>query len=78
MSIRPSTGDLPALHRYRQQSVFLHSSLVLTRGPMLISGAMLSTLAPSMGIFTSVSLENSDKNHLLIGQASILRLNAPN
>ena len=61
--------DLPALHRYRHQSVFLHSSLVLTRGPMLIPGALLSTLAPSMGIFTSVSIENADKNQVLIGQA---------
>lgn len=69
MSIRPFDWRyLPALHRYRQQSVFLHSSLVLTRGPMLISGAMLSTIAPSMGIFTSVSVENGDKDQLLIGQ----------
>jgi hypothetical protein len=35
---------------------------------MLISGAMLSTIAPSMGIYTSVSVENGDKDHLLIGQ----------
>jgi hypothetical protein len=70
MSIRPfDWRDLPALHRYRHQSVFLHSSLVLTRGPMLFSGAMLSALAPSMGVFTSVSVENGDKDHLLIGQA---------
>lgn len=70
MSIRPfDWRDLPALHRYRQQSVFLHSSLVLTRGPMLISGAMLSALTPSMGIFTSVSVENGDKDQMLIGQA---------
>lgn len=70
MSIRPfDWRDLPALHRYRQQSVFLHSSLVLTRGPMLISGAMLSTLTAAMGLFTSVSVEDGDKGHLLIGQA---------
>jgi hypothetical protein len=69
MSIRPfDWRDLPALHRYRHQSVFLHTSLVLTRGPMLISGALLSSLAPAMGIFTSVSLENGDKGQTLIGQ----------
>jgi hypothetical protein len=56
------------LYRYRQQSVFLHSSLVFTRGPMLISGAMLSTIAPATGIYTSVSVENGDKDQLLIGQ----------
>jgi len=68
MSIRPfDWRDLPALHRYRNQSVFLHSSLVLTRGPMLLSGAILSALAPSMGINTTVSTRNGD-NQTLIGQ----------
>ncbi len=69
MSIRPfDWRDLPALHRYRNQSVFLDSSLVLTRGPMLLSGAILSTLAPAMGITTTVSTSNSDTNQALIGQ----------
>lgn len=68
MSIRPfDWRDLPALHRYRNQSVFLHSSLVLTRGPMLLSGAIFSALAPAMGINTSVSTRNGD-NQALIGQ----------
>lgn len=61
--------DLPALHRYRQQSVFLHSSLVLTRGPMLISGALLSIVAPAMGISTSVIVDDRDKDQMLIGQS---------
>lgn len=46
--------DFPALHRFRNQSVFLDSALVLTRGPMLVPGALFSYLAPSMGIFTYV------------------------
>jgi len=61
--------DLPALHRFRHQSVFLNSPLVLTRGPMLISGALLSTVAPAMGIFTSVSIADGVKDQILIGQS---------
>jgi len=61
--------DLPALHRFRHQSVFLNSPLVLTRGPMLMSGALLSTLAPAMGIFTSVSVDDGVKDQILIGQS---------
>ncbi len=70
MTVRPfDWRDLPALHRFRHQSVYLYSALVLTRGPMLLSGAVLSTLAPAMGIFTSVSLESGEKNGILIGQS---------
>jgi hypothetical protein len=46
--------DFPALHRTRNQSVFLDSALVLTRGPMMMPGALFSYFAPSMGIFTYV------------------------
>lgn len=46
--------DFPALHRLRNQSVFLDSALVLMRGPMMLPGALFSYLAPSMGIFTYV------------------------
>jgi hypothetical protein len=46
--------DLPALHRLRSQSVYLNSALVLTRGPLMVPGALFSFLAPSMGIFTYV------------------------
>jgi hypothetical protein len=69
MRIRPvEWRDLPALHRCRAQSVFLHTSLVVTWGPLLISGALLSTLAPAMGIYTSLS-EPEDKNESpLFGQ----------
>jgi hypothetical protein len=61
--------DLPALQRSRGQSVYLHSSLLLTRGPLLVSGALLSTLVPSMGVYTSVGAAEDGKTELpLIGQ----------
>lgn len=69
MSIRPfDWRDLPALHRYRRRCVFLHSALVLTRGPLMFSGALLSSLSPAMGIFTIVSTKNGSNDQLLIGQ----------
>jgi len=36
---------------------------------MLISGALLSTLTPSMGISTSVIVDEGDKDQVLIGQS---------
>lgn len=69
MSIRPfDWRDLPALHRHRKNSVYLHSALVLTRGPMLISGALLSSFMPAMGIFTTVATKNGVSDEVLIGQ----------
>lgn len=69
MSVRPfDWRDLPALHRYRQQSVYLHSALVLTRGPMLISGAIFSSLMPAAGILTAVCEPNSTRGTPAIGQ----------
>lgn len=56
MSVRAfDWRDLLNLHRYRHQSVFLDSSLVLTRGELLVPGALFSTLAPSLGVFTGVA-----------------------
>ncbi len=68
MSVRPfDWRDLPALFRYRHQSAYLDSALVLTRGPMLITGSLLSYLAPAFGILTVVS--NGDKTDpSVIGQ----------
>jgi hypothetical protein len=69
MSIRSfDWRDLPALHRYKRRSVFLHSALVLTRGPLMISGALLSSLTPAMGIFTAVSTRNGRSDEVIIGQ----------
>ncbi len=60
--------DLPVLHRYRNQSVFLDAALVLTRGPMILPGALFSYLAPSMGIFTCVLNKNGASGAPVIGQ----------
>ena len=66
MKVRPfDWRDLPALHRVRDRGVYLHSALVLTRGPMLIPGALLSSFEPGVGIFTSISF---NKQAQLFGQ----------
>jgi hypothetical protein len=68
MSVRAfDWRDLPALLRYRNQSVYLDSALVLTRGPMLVSGALLSYLAPAIGIMTIVS-NGTKTDPSIIGQ----------
>lgn len=71
MSVRPfDWRDLPALYRCRNRSVFLDSALILTRGPMLTPGALLSYLAPSIGVFTAIANGNEENKHPLIGQVS--------
>lgn len=59
--------DLAALYRNRKRSVYLNSALLLTRGPLSVQGALLSYLAPTMGIFTLVSRGKS--RPVIIGQA---------
>lgn len=69
MTVRPfDWRDLPALHRYRNQSVYLDSALVLTRGPLLVSSALFSYLAPAMGLYTGVSNGKTDCERALLGQ----------
>ena len=60
--------DLTNLHRNRDNSVFLNSALVLTRGPMLMTSALVSYLAPTTGVFTYVGRSNAREKTLLIGQ----------
>ena len=56
MSVRPfDWRDFLALYRHRKKSVFLNSALFLTRGPMLVSGTLISYFMPSFGIFTCVN-----------------------
>jgi hypothetical protein len=70
MQVRPfEWRDLPILHRHRHQSIFLDNALVLTRGSLLVPGALLSFLAPTMGVFTCVINGGSQEAPLLIGQA---------
>lgn len=69
MTVRPfNWRDIPALYRYRHESVFLDSALLLTRGPLMLPGAMFSYLAPSMGVFTFVSNEDKSNSCSLVGQ----------
>lgn len=56
------------LHRYRDQGVYLYSALVLTRGSLLIPSAMIASVAPGVGVFTSVC-EDGTNEQPLIGQA---------
>lgn len=70
MGVRPfDWRDLNQLHRYRHRSVFLCSSLLLTRGPLLVPGALLSFLAPSLGL-TTAAIDGDKKNKVscLYGQ----------
>jgi hypothetical protein len=68
MTVRPfDWRDLPALHRFRQRTVFLHSELVLTRGPLLVPGALFSYLAPAMGLFTA-TVNGGESPDPIIGQ----------
>jgi hypothetical protein len=69
MTVRPfDWRDLPALYRQRNRSVFLDSALVLTRGPMLLPGALLSYLVPTMGVFTCVNDGDEANEEEIIGQ----------
>jgi len=60
--------DLPTLTRYRRESVFLDSALLLTRGSQQMTGALFSYLAPSLGIFTCVSNGENSIDGRMIGQ----------
>jgi len=61
--------DISMLRRYRNQGVYLYSAQVLTRGSLLIPTAMLSSVAPGVGVFTSVCEQEDSNDGLLIGQA---------
>lgn len=50
--------DLPSLYAHRSECVFMDSALVLTRGPLVLPGALLSFVAPETGIFTGVNPVN--------------------
>jgi len=61
--------DLPLLHRYRNECLFLDSTPILTSGPIFApAGALLSTLSPVTGIFTYLYQE--DDLPVLFGQVT--------
>ena len=66
MNVHPfDWRDLPTLHRYRYQCLFLDSSLYLTSGAIFApAGALLSSLAPAMGIYTCYA--KSDRSHVVL------------
>jgi hypothetical protein len=61
--------DLPTLHRYRHEGLFLDSALALTWGTTLVpAGALLSYLAPATGIFTCLSHEDGKGARPMLAQ----------
>lgn len=69
MSIRPfDWRDLFAFHRWRGECIYLHSAWVLTRGPLSMPGAMLSSLTSVNGLVTAV-YQTENGGSPLIGQA---------
>jgi hypothetical protein len=69
MSVRAfDWRDLPALYACRNRSVFLDSALVLTRGPLIVAGALFSYAAPSLGVTTVVYNAKVDGKSDLYGQ----------
>jgi len=63
--------DLPALHRFRSQCVFLDNILVLTNGPVFApAGALLSVLTPATGVFTYLNVGSESEAPVLFGQVT--------
>ena len=56
MTVRPfEWRDIPTLHRYRAECVYLDTTLALTRGPIFVpTGALLSALANATGLYTFI------------------------
>jgi hypothetical protein len=70
MSVRPfDWRDLPALHRYRKQCLFLDSTRLLTQGPRLVPGAFLfSYFSHATGVFTFQATRDGKRGPALLGQ----------
>ena len=70
MTVRPfDWRDLPALHRYRRQCLFLDSTRLLTQGPRLVPGALLfSYFSQATGVFTFQAAGNGKRSPALLGQ----------
>jgi hypothetical protein len=72
MNTRPfDWRDLPTLHRFRDQCLFLDTQLVLTNGPIFApTGALLTFLSPRMSVITSVYVPSDRKTLALFGQVT--------
>ncbi|MFN2197376.1 MAG: hypothetical protein ACK2UW_14745 [Anaerolineales bacterium] len=60
--------DLPKLHSYRNDTLYLNKALLLTRGPLQTLGAMLASIVPTVGIFTAVAEPQEEADQTVIGQ----------
>lgn len=62
--------DLPALHRFRNQCLYLDTTTVLTRGPLPAPvGTLLAYFSPASAAYTVLSQDNGNAERILIGQA---------
>lgn len=52
--------DLPILHRYRNNALFLDSTRALTRGNPLGAAGFLSHFNPARHVYTAIAKENGD------------------
>lgn len=69
MQTRPfDWRDLPKLHSFRNDTLYLNKALLLTRGPLQTLGAMLASVVPSVGIFTSVAEDREQVDVSIVGQ----------
>jgi hypothetical protein len=70
MSVRPfDWRDLPALHRYRKQCLFLDSTRLLTQGPRLVPGTLFfSYFSQATGVFTFQAAKDGKRGPALLGQ----------
>jgi len=60
--------DIPALHRFRKDCIYLNSAWLLTRGRLSLPSAMISTLSPARDVFTSITIPEDRDRLPLIGQ----------
>lgn len=60
--------DLPKLHSFRNDTLYLNKALFLTRGPLQTLGAMLASVVPSVGIFTCVAEQPGGSQETVFGQ----------
>lgn len=72
--IRPfELRDFPILHRYRREGLFLDGIRTLTWGRTLVpAGAMLSPLASTAGVFTTLCFEDEQPARPLLAQVAHL------
>lgn len=69
MSVRAfDWRDLPALYACRNRSIFLDSALVLTRGPLVVAGALFSYAAPNLGVTTVARPVDENNKSYSFGQ----------